>query len=109
MLLELGSETTNAQVTLLAQKSTTNKLCDGWPSEGLEHFSDQLNSISKPSQMGPSWVEAKHLSEQPIDEHLWVNNPVDTSHPACMAFKAAENQSFIAGEAIIKRSCNDQQ
>ena len=68
-----------------------------------EHYSDQLNSISKPIQMGPLWVEAKHLSGQPIDEHLWVNNPVDTSYPACMAVKAAQNQSFIAGEAMLRK------
>jgi predicted DsbA family dithiol-disulfide isomerase len=67
-----------------------------------EHFSDQLNSINKPSQMGPLWVEAKHLSGQPIDEHLWINNPVDTSYPACMAVKVAEDQSFIAGEAMLR-------
>ena len=67
-----------------------------------EHFSDHLNNISKPSQMGPLWVEAKHLSGQPIDEHIWVNNPVDTSYPACMAVKAAELQSSIAGEAMLR-------
>ncbi|MBZ9730115.1 DsbA family protein [Salegentibacter sp. JZCK2] len=67
-----------------------------------EHYSDQLNCIIKPSQMGPLWVEAKHLSGQPIDEHLWINNPVDTSYPACMAVKVAENQSFIAGEAMLR-------
>ena len=68
-----------------------------------EHFSDHLNNISKPSQMGPLWVEAKHLSGQPIDEHMWVKNPVDTSYLSCMAVKAAEQQSSIAGEAMLRK------
>ncbi|UJH92630.1 DsbA family protein [Antarcticibacterium sp. 1MA-6-2] len=67
-----------------------------------KHFTDQLNNIQKPSQMGPLWVEAKHLSGQPIEEHMWVNNPVDTSYLACMAVKAAEQQSWIAGEAMLR-------
>lgn len=67
-----------------------------------EHFQDPLNSISKPSQMGPLWVEAKHLTGQPIDEHMWINNPVDTSYPSCMAVKAAEQQSPMAGEAMLR-------
>lgn len=67
-----------------------------------KHFQDPLNSISKPSQMGPLWVEAKHLTGQPIDEHMWINSPVDTSYPSCMAVKAAEQQSAIAGEAMLR-------
>ena len=67
-----------------------------------EHFSDPLNNVSRPTQMGPIWVEAKHLSGQPINEHLWVNNPVDTSYLACLAVKAAEMQSFGSGEAMLR-------
>lgn len=67
-----------------------------------EHFSDQLNSISKPSQMGPLWAEAKHISGQPLNEHIWINNPVDTSYLSCLAVKAAEVQSPVAGEAMLR-------
>lgn len=67
-----------------------------------DQFSDQLNNISRPSQMGPLWMEAKHVTGQPIDEFLWVENPVDSSYLACMAVKAAEKQNSIAGEAMLR-------
>ena len=68
-----------------------------------KHFSDQLNDISSPSQVGPLWMEAKHMTGQPMDEFLWVKDPVDTTYPACMAVKAAELQSAIAGEAMLRK------
>lgn len=66
------------------------------------HFSDQLNDISSPSQVGPLWMEAKHTTGQPMNEFLWVKDPVDTTYPACMAVKAAELQSAVAGEAMLR-------
>ena len=68
-----------------------------------EHFQDQLNSIGRPSQMGPLWMEAKQMTGQPIEEFMWIKNPVDSSYPACMAVKAAEDQSAIAAEAILRK------
>ena len=67
-----------------------------------EHYSDKLNDIKRPSQLGPLWMEAKHMSGQPIDESIWVSNPVDSSYPACMAVKAAGSQSKIAEEAVLR-------
>lgn len=66
------------------------------------HYSDHMNDISRPSQMGPLWMEAKHITGQPMQEFLWVNDPVDSTYPACMAVKAAQRQSFIAGEAMLR-------
>lgn len=68
-----------------------------------EHFSDNMNNINRPSQLGPLWMEAKQRSGQPIDENIWFFNPVDTSYPACMAVKAAEKQSKVAGEAMLRK------
>ena len=67
-----------------------------------EHFSDKLNDINRPSQFGPLWMEAKHISGQPIVDHIWLKNPVQSSYPACMAVKAAEAQSQMAGEAMLR-------
>lgn len=67
-----------------------------------DHYKDPLNSINRPSQMGPLWMEAKHTTGQPIDESIWIKGPVDTSYPACMAVKAAEMQSPMAGEAMLR-------
>lgn len=67
-----------------------------------EHFQDPLNSINKPSQLGPLWMEAKHTTGQPIDESIWIQDPVDTSYLACLAVKAAGMESFLAGEAFLR-------
>lgn len=68
-----------------------------------DHFSDKLNDINRPTQFGPLWMEAKHISGQPIEDHIWLKNPVDSSYPACMAVKAAESQSTVAGEAMLRK------
>ena len=68
-----------------------------------DHFQDQLNSIGRPSQMGPLWMETRQISGQPIEEFIWVKNPVDSSYPACMAVKAAEDQSATAAEAVLRK------
>ena len=67
-----------------------------------DHFSDQMNDIDRPSQMGPLWMEAKYKTGQPIEEFLWIKDPVESTYPACMAVKAAEMQSSIAGEAMLR-------
>lgn len=67
------------------------------------HFSDGMNNINRPSQFGPLWMEAKQRSGQPIEESLWILDPVDTSYPACLAVKAAAHQSPVAEEATLRK------
>ncbi|WP_373056552.1 DsbA family protein [Zunongwangia sp. H14] len=67
-----------------------------------QHFEDPMNNISRPAQMGPLWMEAKHSTGQPVEESIWLHNPVDTSYLACMAVKASEMQSHTAGEAMLR-------
>lgn len=66
------------------------------------HFSDKMNDIDKPSQFGPLWMEAQRISGQPINESFWITHPIESSYPACMAVKAAQAQSKIAGEAMLR-------
>lgn len=66
-------------------------------------FSDQLNNINRPAQMGPLWMEARQRSGQPIDESIWIFNPVDTSYIACLAVKAAKQQSPKSEEAMLRK------
>ncbi|MGB7786308.1 MAG: DsbA family protein [Salinimicrobium sp.] len=68
-----------------------------------QHFSDGMNNINRPSQFGPLWMEAKQRSGQPIEESIWIDDPVDTSYPACLAVKAAGQQSAIAEEAMLRK------
>ena len=68
-----------------------------------ENFNDQMNDIGRPAQMGPLWMQARIMSGQPIDETIWISNPVDTSYPACMAVKSAALQSAVAEEAVLRK------
>lgn len=68
-----------------------------------QHFSDGMNNINRPSQLGPLWMEAKQRSGQPIEESIWIFDPVDTSYPACLAVKAAAKQSPVAEEAMLRK------
>lgn len=65
-------------------------------------FNDQMNDISRPAQMGPLWMQARNISGQPIDENIWVKNPIDTSYPSCMAVKAAALQGKVEEEAMLR-------
>ncbi|WP_051286115.1 DsbA family protein [Salinimicrobium terrae] len=68
-----------------------------------QNFNDQMNDVARPAQAGPLWMQARHMSGQPIDENIWISNPVDTSYLACMAVKAAALHSKIAEEAMLRK------
>jgi protein-disulfide isomerase-like protein with CxxC motif len=59
-------------------------------------YSDPLNSVSRPLQMGPIWREAQHLAGVAVDDRIWALDPPASSYPACLAVKAAELQSADA-------------
>jgi len=66
-------------------------------------FNDPLNSVSKPVQMGPNWFQVRVVSGMPINERLWHEDPPDSSYPACLAFKAAEQQGPTVAERYLRR------
>ncbi|MHA6250028.1 DsbA family oxidoreductase [Pontibacter sp. CAU 1760] len=68
-----------------------------------DSFSDPMNAVSRPLQMGPLWLEAKYKSGMPIRERVWYENPPKSSYPACIAVKAAEMQSPVAAEAYLRK------
>ncbi len=65
-------------------------------------FHDPMNVISRPAQMGPLWMEARHISGMPINDHIWMKDPPGSSYPACIAVKCAELQSAAAGELYLR-------
>ena len=77
------------------------RMCGMLPS--WESFDDPINSISRPLQMGPVWMEAKHISGMPMDDKIWVNDPPQSSFPACVAVKSAGLQSPEAEEWYLRR------
>jgi predicted DsbA family dithiol-disulfide isomerase len=56
-------------------------------------YNDPINAVTKPIQLGPVWMEVRHLTGVPIHERIWVDNPPASSYPACIAVKAAGLQS----------------
>ena len=69
-----------------------------------KNYNDPMNNVSRPLQMGPVWMEAKHLSGMPIDSLLWHNNPPESSYPACLAIKCAALQSPDAAELYLRKT-----
>jgi len=67
-----------------------------------KNFNDPTNSISRPQQMGPVWMEAAHSTGMFMNDKIWVKNPPASSFPACIAVKAAELQSKEAGEKLLR-------
>ena len=77
-------------------------------------FTDPLNSVIKPAQMGPVWMEAKYITNTEIDDSIWITDPPSSSFPPCIAIKTAGLQSKEAEvamllalrEAVTKRGLN---
>ena len=81
----------------------TIEYCMGGLIPSWEEFSDPLNSIQNPSQMGPMWMQAGHLTGRPIDDMVWISDPPSSSYPACIAVKTAQMQSPEAGKQLLFR------
>lgn len=62
-----------------------------------------LSPLSRPSQMAPQWYQVRELSGMPLDEHIWEDDPPDSSYPACIAFHAAALQGAGIGERMLRR------
>ena len=67
-----------------------------------KNYNDEVNSISRPFQMGPLWSQAHHVSGMPIHDLVWINDPPATSYPACVAVKCAAMQSRAAEEKFLR-------
>jgi putative protein-disulfide isomerase len=49
------------------------------------------------------WLDVAARTEMPSDPRLWTQNPIFSSHPVCMAVKAASEQGEQAGLAYLRR------
>ena len=81
----------------------TIEYCMGGLIPDWTEFSDPLNSIHKPAQMAPMWMQAGHLTGRSIDDMIWISDPPSSSFPACIAVKTAQLQSPEAGKHMLLR------
>ena len=68
-----------------------------------ETFSDPLNSVANPAQMGLQWHQVRALTGMPFDERIWREDPPASSYPAGVALKAAELQGADHAERYLRR------
>ncbi len=58
----------------------------------LPDWSYNSGGISKPSDVAHHWDEASLYYDMPIDGDVWLQDPLDSSYPPSIAFKAAQLQ-----------------
>lgn len=59
----------------------------------LPDWNYNSGGISKPSDVAHHWDEASLYYEMPIDGNVWIEDPLDSSYPSCIATKGAQMQS----------------
>lgn len=92
------------------QQQFTGNLTVNYVMGGLlsdwKNFSDPMNNVSKPVQMGPVWMEAKHITGVSINDAIWMHDAPASSYPACIAVKTAALQSGQA-EVLYLRNLRE--
>ena len=58
----------------------------------LPDWNYNSGGISKPSDVAHHWDEVSVYYDMPIDGDVWLEDPLDSSYPPSIAFKAAEMQ-----------------
>jgi putative protein-disulfide isomerase len=59
--------------------------------------------ISKPSDVAHHWEEMSSYFEMPIDGDVWITDPLSSSYPPCIAYKAAELQGQVKAANFLRR------
>jgi predicted DsbA family dithiol-disulfide isomerase len=69
----------------------------------LPDWSYNSGGISKPSDVFGHWREVAEHYEMPIDGSVWLNDPLHSSYPPSIAFKAAQLQDEGKSIALLRR------
>lgn len=59
--------------------------------------------VSGPNSVAKHWDDASDVYQMPIDGNVWLEDPLDSSYPPSMAFKAAQMQSEKKALAFLRR------
>lgn len=68
----------------------------------LPDWSYNSGGISKPSDVAPHWDEVSPHYQMPIDGDVWIIDPLDSSYPPSIAFKAAELQDINKAKRFFR-------
>ncbi len=69
----------------------------------LKDWSYNSGGISKPSDVAHHWDEVSHHYEMPIDGDVWLEDPLSSSYPPSIAFKAAQIQDKQKAILFLRR------
>ena len=66
-----------------------------------ENYSD--SRISKPEDAAKLWDEIREKERIPISGDIWINDPLLSSYPSCIAFKSAQLQNKDKAVFFLRR------
>jgi putative protein-disulfide isomerase len=69
----------------------------------LPDWSYNSGGISKPSDVAHHWDEVSAYYQMPIDGDVWLEDPLHSSYPPSIAFKAAQLQDPKKALAFLRR------
>jgi len=69
----------------------------------LPDWSYNSGGISKPSDVAHHWDEVSHYYDMPIDGDVWLQDPLPSSYPPSIAFRAASLQSSEKTHNFLRR------
>lgn len=68
----------------------------------LPDWSYNSGGISKPADVAHHWDEASLYYQMPIDGDVWLEDPLDSSYPSCIAVKAGQLQDANKAIAFMR-------
>ncbi len=69
----------------------------------LKDWSYNSGGISKPSDVAHHWDEVSAYYDMPIDGDVWLEDPLSSSYPPSIAFKAAQMQDEVKAIKFLRR------
>lgn len=69
----------------------------------LRDWSYNSGGISKPSDVAHHWDEVSQYYNMPIDGDVWLEDPLHSSYPPSIAFKAAEMQDKTKALVFLRK------
>lgn len=68
----------------------------------LPDWSYNSGGISQPSDVAHHWDEVSLHYQMPIDGDVWLEDPLDSSYPPSIAFKAAQEQDYKKAQLFMR-------